>query len=66
MMDKEEIINSLEHEFLLVSLKRDLDRVEDPEELRQVCLQLITLLEVQKQTFKNMIFGLIDDDPYET
>lgn len=66
MMDKEEILNSLEHEFLLVSMKRDLDRVEDPEELRQVCLQLITLLEVQKQTFKNMIFGLIEDDPYET
>jgi len=66
MMDKEEILNSLEHEFLLVSMKRDLDRVSDPEELRQVCLQLITLLEVQKQTFKNMIFGLIEDDPYET
>ena len=66
MMDKEEILNSLEHEFLLVSMKRDLDRVSDPEELRQVCLQLITLLEVQKQTFKNMIFGLIEEDPYET
>ena len=56
----------MEHEFLLVSMKRDLDRVDDPEQLRQVCLQLITLLEVQKQTFKKMIFGLIEDDPYET
>ena len=65
-MDKEDILNSLEHEFLMVSMKRDLDRVEDPEELRQVCLQLITLLETQKQMFKDMIFGLIEEDPYET
>jgi len=66
MLDKDDIVNSLEHEFLMVSMKRDLDRVSDPEELRQVCLQLITLLETQKQTFKNMIFGLIEEDPYET
>jgi len=67
MMDKEDILNSLEHEFLMVSMKRDLDRVNDPEELRQVCLQLITLLETQKQLFKDMVFSLIeDDDPYQT
>ena len=67
MMDKEDILNSLEHEFLMVSMKRDLDRVTDPEELRQVCLQLITLLETQKQLFKDMVFSLIeDDDPYQT
>jgi len=66
-MDKEDILNSLEHEFLMVSMKRDLDRVNDPEELRQVCLQLITLLETQKQLFKDMVFSLIeDDDPYQT
>jgi len=65
-MDKEDILNSLEHEFLMVSMKRDLDRVNDPEELRQVCLQLITLLETQKQMFKDMVFNLIEDDPYET
>ena len=67
MMDKEDILNSLEHEFLMVSMKRDLDRVNDPEELRQVCLQLITLLETQKQMFKDMVFSLLeDDDPYQT
>ena len=66
-MDKEDILNSLEHEFLMVSMKRDLDRVEDPEELRQVCLQLITMLETQKQMFKDMVFSLLeDDDPYQT
>jgi len=66
-MDKEDILNSLEHEFLMVSMKRDLDRVNDPEELRQVCLQLITLLETQKQMFKDMVFSLLeDDDPYQT
>ena len=66
-MDKEDILNSLEHEFLMVSMKRDLDRVSDPEELRQVCLQLITMLETQKQMFKDMVFSLLeDDDPYQT
>ena len=66
-MDKEDILNSLEHEFLMVSMKRDLDRVEDPEELRQVCLQLITMLETQKQMFKDMVFSLLEeDDPYQT
>lgn len=66
-MDKEDILNSLEHEFLMVSMKRDLDRVQDPEELRQVCLQLITMLETQKQMFKDMVFSLLEeDDPYQT
>ena len=62
MMDKEEILNSLEHEFLLVSMKRDLDRVDDPEQLREVCLQLISLLEVQKSTFKQLIFSLLEEE----
>ena len=62
MIDKDEILNSLEHEFMLVSMKRDLDKVSDPEELRQVCLQLISLLEVQKATFKSLIFSLLEED----
>ena len=62
MIDKDEILNSLEHEFMLVSMKRDLDKVSDPEELRQVCLQLISLLEVQKSTFKQLIFSLLEED----
>lgn len=62
MIDKDEILNSLEHEFMLVSMKRDLDKVNDPEELRQVCLQLISLLEVQKATFKQLIFSLLEED----
>ena len=66
MIDKDEILNSLEHEFMLVSMKRDLDKVSDPDELRQVCLQLISLLEVQKATFKSLIFSLIEEDADET
>jgi len=62
VIDKDEILNSLEHEFMLVSMKRDLDKVSDPEELRQVCLQLISLLEVQKATFKSLIFSLLEED----
>jgi len=46
----------------MVSMKRDLDRVSDPEELRQVCLQLLSLLEVQKATFKSLIFSLLEED----
>ena len=62
-MNVDEILDSLAHEFLLVKMKRELDTVHDPEELRRACVMLIDLMERQKALFKNMIHQLIDDDP---
>ena len=62
-MDVNEILDQLSHEFLLVKMKRELDTVNDPEELRRACLMLIDLMERQKATFKHMLFTLIDGDP---
>ena len=39
----------------MVSIKRSLDRIENPEELRRVCLTLVDLIERQKQAFKEVL-----------
>jgi hypothetical protein len=62
-MDVNEILDQLSHEFLLVKMKRELDTVNDPEELKRACLMLIDLMERQKAMFKHMLFTLIDGDP---
>ena len=62
-MDLNEIVDSLSHEFLLVSMKRELDKVDDPEHLRIMVLQLIELVESQKAMFKKLLWQLIDEDP---
>ena len=62
-MDVNEILDQLSHEFLLVKMKRELDSVDDPEELRRACLMLIDLMERQKAMFKQMMYTLIDGDP---
>jgi len=62
-MDVNEILDQLSHEFLLVKMKRELDTVNDPEELRRACLMLIDLMEKQKAMFKQMMYTLIDGDP---
>ena len=64
-MDVNEILDQLSHEFLLVKMKRELDTVNDPEELRRACLMLIDLMEKQKAMFKQMMYTLIDGDPEE-
>ena len=51
-------MDSLAHEFLLVSVKRQLDECNDPEVLRGACLQLVDLIERQKAMFKQLIFDV--------
>ena len=63
VMNPDEIVDSLAHEFLLVKMKRELDQVNDPEHLRMCCLQLIDLVESQKTVFKQLLYSLIDNDP---
>jgi hypothetical protein len=62
-MNFDEVVDSLAHEFLLVKMKRELDEVSDPEELRRACVLLIDLMERQKMMFKGMLYQLIDGDP---
>ena len=62
-MNFNEIMDSMSHEFLLVKMKRELDEVQDPEQLRHACLTLIDLIERQKAMFRQMLYTLIDGDP---
>ena len=62
-MNLEDILDSLEHEFLLVKMKRELDQVNDPEQLRQMVLVMVDLCESQKEMFKKLLYSLIEDDP---
>ena len=62
-MNLEEILDSLEHEFLLVKMKRELDHVNDPEQLRQMGLVMVDLCEKQKEMFKQLLYTLIEEDP---
>lgn len=56
-------MDSLSHAFLLEKMKRELDTIHDPEELRRACVLLIDLMERQKEMFKKMVYQLIDSDP---
>ena len=62
-MQFDEIMDSMSHEFLLVRMKRELDHIHDPEQLRQACLTLVDLVERQKGLFKQLMYSLIEDDP---
>ena len=62
-MDLNEVIDSLSREFLLARMKREIDTVHDPEQLRAMILQLINLVEDQKNIFKKLLWELIDEDP---
>ncbi len=53
--------DDLAHEFMVAKLKHDLDKVNDPEELRTACLLLIDLLEKQKIAFKSLMGGFIEE-----
>jgi hypothetical protein len=55
-MGQDEIMDTLAHEFLLVSIKRQLDECEDKETLRHTCLQLVDMIERQKAMFKQLLF----------
>ena len=50
----------LAHEFMVTKIKRDLEKVNDPAELRQACLMLIDLMEKQKKAFKSLMGDLIE------
>jgi hypothetical protein len=52
----------LAHEFMVTKIKRDLEKVNDPAELRQACLMLIDLMEKQKQAFKQLMGDLIESE----
>lgn len=60
-MGKDEIMDSLAHEFLLVSIKRQLDDCQDKETLRDTCLQLVDLIERQKAMFRQLIFNMYEE-----
>ena len=62
-MDYVDIIDDMSHAFLLEKMKRELDQVSDPEQLRRSCLMLIDLVERQKSIFKTLLYSLIDGDP---
>ncbi len=53
--------DDLAHEFMVAKLRHDLDKVENPEELRQACLLLIDLLEKQKTAFKSLMGGFLEE-----
>ena len=62
-MDLNEVIDSLSREFLLARMKREIDAVHDPEQLRAMILQLIALVEDQKSMFKKLMWELIEENP---
>lgn len=54
--------SDLAHEFMVIKIKRDLEEVKDPEQLRQACLLLIELMEKQKAAFKNLFSGFFEEE----
>jgi hypothetical protein len=47
---------------MVIKIKRDLEEVKDPEQLRQACLLLIDLMEKQKAAFKSLIGGFFEGE----
>lgn len=65
-MQPEEVMDTLAHEFLLVTIKRQLDDCNDLETLRKACLQLVDIMEKQKAMFKQIMrdsFGTEEGAP---
>ena len=60
-MQYPEIMDGLSHEFLLTRMKRELDEIHDPEELRHCILSLVDLAERQKAVFKHMLVNMLDE-----
>ena len=60
-MEYLEIMDNLSHEFLLTRMKRELDGIHDPEELRHCILSLVDLAERQKAVFKHMLVNMLDE-----
>ena len=56
-----EIVDQLAHEFLLTKMKRELDDIHDPEQLRRCILTLVDLAERQKAMFKQMFIDMVQD-----
>ena len=54
-------MDNLSHEFLLTRMKRDLDEIHDPEELRRCVLSLVDLAERQKAVFKQMLVDMLEE-----
>lgn len=53
-------MDDMAHEFLLVSIKRQLDQVNDPDQLRTACLSLIDLIERQKSMFRELLYDTLE------
>jgi len=62
-MNLDEILDSLSHEFLLVKMKRELEYVNDPAQLREMVLVMVDLCEKQKEMFRQLLYTLIEEDP---
>ena len=60
-MEYLEIMDNLSHEFLLNRMKRELNQIHDPEELRRCILSLVDLAERQKAVFRHMLVDMLDD-----
>ena len=41
----------------MTSMQMKLQKIEDPEALRHICLELLSLMERQKQVFKQMMLS---------
>ena len=54
-------MDNLSHEFLLTRMKRELDEIHDPEELRHCILSLVDLAERQKAVFRQMLVDMLEE-----
>ena len=54
MLSAREIMDMVAREFELVRIKRNIDKIDDVEQLREIAKQLIDLMESQRRAFHNL------------
>lgn len=57
MLSALEIMDILAREFKLVQLKRNIDKIDNPEQLRGIAKDLLDIMETQRRTFNELVFG---------
>ena len=57
-MEQYEIRDTLAREFLLQTVKREVDDCDDIEKLRQCVIELVDALEAQKAIFKQIMYEM--------
>jgi len=62
-MNLNDVLDELSHAFLLEKVKRELQHVDDPEQLKALVLSMVDLVEKQKACFKQLLWQLVDEDP---